>query len=81
MEVTILEKKDKSGLNAFSVQEDGKPKGMLVHGTPPSPLPAVGDKVTAYREATSNPNNPTYRWSQPAPPAPPARRGGPPRRN
>lgn len=73
VQVTLLERKEKTGPNAFSVQEDGKPKGMLVHGTPPSPLPVVGERVTVYREATSNSNNPTYRWSPPTPPSPPTR--------
>ena len=76
--MTLLERKEKSGPNAFSVQEAGKPKGMLVHGTPPTPLPAVGDTVKVYREPTSNPANPSYRWSPPAPPPPPSR--GPKRR-
>ena len=65
VEVTILEAILKTGPHAFRVQEDGKSKGMLNHGTPPNPLPEVGSKVRVYREPTSQPNNPTYRWSKP----------------
>nr|WP_238602735.1 type III-B CRISPR module RAMP protein Cmr6 [Fimbriiglobus ruber] len=75
VEVTILERMEKSGPNAFRVQEDGKQKGMVIHGTPPNPLPAIGDKVRVYREPTSSPQNPTYRWSAPAPSPPPTRPG------
>lgn len=63
--VTILEAMPKTGPHAFRVQEDGKSKGMLNHGAPPNPLPEVGSKVRVYREPTSPPNNPTYRWSKP----------------
>ena len=65
VEVKILAAMPKTGPHAFRVQEDFKSKGMLNHGTPPSPLPEIGSKVRVYREPTSPPNNPTYRWSKP----------------
>jgi CRISPR-associated protein Cmr6 len=81
VEVLLLERMEKSGPNAFRVQEEGKPKGMLVTGTPPNPLPEVGTKVRVYREVGSDPRSPRYRWDAPPPPPPPARKpGGPPRR-
>ncbi len=82
VEVTLLERMEKTGPNDFRVQEEGKAKGMLNHGTPPNPLPEVGAKVRVYREPTSQPSNPSYRWSPPAPPAPQQRggRSNPPRR-
>jgi len=66
VEVTLLERMEKTGPIAFRVQEEAKPRGMLNHGTPPDPLPEVGAKVWVYREPTSNPNSPNYRWSPPA---------------
>ncbi len=80
VEVTILEAKPKAGPNAFSVQETGKPKGMLVHGLALNPLPMGGDKIRVFRESTSNPTSPNYRWTLAAPLAPPPRgkpRSGP----
>ena len=65
VEVTILERLENSGPNAFRVQEEGRPRGMVVHGTPPNPLPGIGDKVHVYREASTNPRSPMYRWSPP----------------
>ena len=75
VEVILLERMEKAGPHAFRVEEEGKPRGMLNHGTPPDPLPEVGAKAWVYREPTSNPNSPYYRWSPPAPPAPPKRSG------
>ena len=49
-EVTILEAMLKTGPHAFRVQEDGKSKGMLNHGTPPNPLPEV---VTTLGRSTN----------------------------
>jgi len=72
VEVEILEQLPKAGPIAFRVLETGKEKkGILNHGTPPNPLPSVGDKVRVYREPTSSVANPTYRWSplQSQPPA------------
>ena len=66
VEVEILEPMPKTGPNAFRVQETGKEKkGILNHGTPPTPLPAAGDKVRVFRESTFSEQNPTYRWSKP----------------
>ncbi len=63
VQVVLLERLEKAGPNAFRVQEAGKPKGVLNHGTPPTPLPEIGAAVSVYNEPTSQPNNPTYRWS------------------
>lgn len=76
VEVVILEHLPNTKPSGCRVQEDGQPRGIVNHGTAPNPLPAVGERVTVYREATSNPNNPSYRWSPSTPP--PAR--GPKRR-
>src|SRR5262249_37130279 len=76
VEVVLLERMEKSGPNAFRVQEEGRPRGMLVAGIPPSPLPEVGSKVQVYREASSDPRSPRYRWDAPPLPPPPTRQGG-----
>ena len=55
VEVTLLERMEKTGPNAFRVQEEGCAKGMLNHGTPPNPLPEIGAKVLVYRESSSSP--------------------------
>jgi CRISPR-associated protein Csm4 len=69
VEVTLLERMEKTGSNAFRVQEEGCAKGMLNHGTPPDPLPAIGAKVVVYREPSSSPRSPNYRWTPPDAPA------------
>jgi hypothetical protein len=61
--VTLLERMEKTGPHAFRVEEAGKPKGVLNHGIPPSPLPEVGARVKVFVEPSSHPRNPTYRWS------------------
>jgi len=61
--VTLLERMEKTGPHAFRVQEADKPRGVLNHGTPPSPLPEAGATVKVFREPSSHPSNPTYRWS------------------
>ena len=75
VEVTLLERMEKSGPNSFRVQEEGKNKGMLSHGKAPDPLPEVGAVVTVYRVPTSSAMSPQYRWSPPEPPKPKAQRG------
>jgi CRISPR-associated protein Cmr6 len=64
--------------NAFWVQEEGKKRGLLKYGTPPTPLPAVDSEVEVYR-TNDNPNAPEYRWDKPLPPRDQPRSGGRPR--
>ncbi len=77
VEVTLLERMEKTGPHAFRVQEEGHPKGMLNHGTPPNPLPEIGAKVRVYREPTSSASSPNYRWTPPVTPARTQRFGKP----
>lgn len=70
VEVVLLEEKVLGGKTGFKVQEEGKPPGMLVHGTPPSTLPKVGDKAMVYWVSTSDAKSPIYRWTPPEAPAP-----------
>lgn len=66
VQVTVLEIKQVGNRHQLKVQEADKPKpGMLVDGTPPVPLPDVGQQVTVYRSTTSDINSPRYRWSLP----------------
>lgn len=70
VEVSILEIKQVGNRAQLKVQELGKEKpGMLIDGTPPATLPAVGETVTVYRSTTSNPSSPRYRWDLPKPPS------------
>src|SRR5262249_32567936 len=43
--VTVLERREAGGRVAFVVQEEGRPKGMLMYGKPPEQLPEVGAQV------------------------------------
>jgi CRISPR type III-B/RAMP module RAMP protein Cmr6 len=52
--------------NAFWVQEEGKKRGLLKYGTPPTPLPAEGSEIEVY-PTNNNPNAPEYRWDKPEP--------------
>ncbi|MCX8139300.1 MAG: type III-B CRISPR module RAMP protein Cmr6 [Gemmataceae bacterium] len=52
--------------NAFWVQEEGKKRGLLKYGTPPTPLPAEGSEIEVY-PTNNNPNSPEYRWDKPDP--------------
>lgn len=64
--VKVLEVKQVGNRHQMKVQEEGRPKpGMLIDGTPPDPLPKIGDEVTAYRSTTSDINSPRYRWTLP----------------
>ncbi|HEX5271229.1 MAG TPA: hypothetical protein VFW33_12100, partial [Gemmataceae bacterium] len=75
--VTVLERREGAGGRvSFIVQEQGRPKGVLMYGTQPAALPAVNDNIQVYRNNT-DPRTPQYRWDPPRPPDP-ARR--PPRR-
>ncbi|TVP94315.1 MAG: type III-B CRISPR module RAMP protein Cmr6 [Planctomycetaceae bacterium] len=68
VQVTVLEIKQVGNRQQLKVQEADKPKpGMLIDGTPPDPLPEVGQQVTAYRSTTSDINSPRYRWTLPEP--------------
>jgi CRISPR-associated protein Cmr6 len=63
--------------NAFWVQEEGRKRGLLKYGTPPTPLPAPDSEIEVYRTG-DNPQSPEYRWDKAEPP-PPARGKRPPR--
>lgn len=82
--VTIVAEHSKLGKNAFFVQEEGKPRGILSQGKAPDPLPAIGDSLTVFVNS-DDPRSPQYRWDKPAEQAQPSRdrgrpgRGGPSR--
>jgi len=67
--VTVLERREISGRVQFFVQEEGKPRGVLMYGVPPPPdkLPQVGDKIAVYRN-NQDVRSPQYRWDKPEPP-------------
>jgi hypothetical protein len=64
--VKVLERRDIGGKAQFFVQEEGKPRGVLAYGIPPSPdkLPQVGEEIAVYRN-NRDPRNPQYRWDKP----------------
>ena len=72
VKVKVIERRDSGGHPGFKVQEEGKPPGMLMYGTPPATLPQVGETATVFRN-NADPRSPQYRWDLPAPP----RTGGP----
>jgi CRISPR-associated protein Cmr6 len=74
--VKVLERREAGGKVSFVVQEEGRPKGMLMYGSPPATLPGVGDTIQVYRN-NADPRSPQYRWDPPPPPTP---AGPPPRR-
>lgn len=51
------------------VQEEGKPRGVLMYGVPPpaDKLPQVGDEIKVYRN-NQDTRSPQYRWDRPEPP-------------
>jgi CRISPR-associated protein Csm4 len=63
--VKVLERRDIGGNVQFFVQEEGKPRGVLAYGVPPSAdkLPQVGDILAVYRN-NRDPRNPQYRWDK-----------------
>lgn len=65
--VTIQERREIAGKVQFFVQEEGKPRGVLMYGVPPPPdkLPQVGDEIVVYRN-NQDARNPQYRWDKPA---------------
>jgi CRISPR type III-B/RAMP module RAMP protein Cmr6 len=61
--------------NAFWVQEEGKKRGLLKYGAPPTPLPDVDSEIEVYR-TNNNPNSPEYRWDVPPSSSGPGKPGG-----
>jgi CRISPR-associated protein Cmr6 len=62
--------------NAFFVQEEGRPRGLLSYGRPPAKLPQTGDTISVYLNS-DDPRSPQYRWDRPEDKGPPRdRRGG-----
>ncbi len=61
VEVLVLSERPKGG---FNVQEEGRPQGALNLGTPPDPLPQVGDRITVYVQDDAK--APVYQWDQPS---------------
>ena len=59
--------------NAFWVQEEGKRRGLLKYGTPPTPLPASDYKLKSIAPS-DNPQSPEYRWDKAEPPQPRGKR-------
>ena len=58
VQVKIVAARPKGG---FDVQEEGRPQGTLTVGTPPNPLPQIGDTVAA-KVHNDDPHRPQYRW-------------------
>lgn len=57
--VRILAERPRGG---YDVQEQGYPQGTLTVGTPPDPLPNVGETVDVFVH-NDDPNRPQYRWN------------------
>ncbi len=78
--VKVLERRQLGDKVQFFVQEEGKPRGVLMYGVPPPPdkLPQVGDEIAVYRN-NQDPRNPQYRWDRPQPPRDQSRGKPPPR--
>jgi CRISPR-associated protein Cmr6 len=57
--VKIVERRPKG----YDVQEEGRSQGTLTVGTPPTPLPKVGDEVDVVVH-NDDPKNPQYRWPE-----------------
>ncbi len=72
VQVTFLGPHEKVN-HFYWVQEQGKNRGLVKYGEPPTPLPAVGSIITVYPTNT-NPNSPEYRWDPPPPPSTPSAR-------
>lgn len=47
----------------FDVEEEGRPPGTLTLGTPPHPLPQIGD-IVEVEVHNDDPRRPQYRWSR-----------------
>jgi CRISPR-associated protein Cmr6 len=80
--VTVLGPHEKGGPGALFVKEEGRPRGLLNAGKPPTQLPAAGSTIDVYVNS-DDPRSPQYRWDLPAPPPGRGRRpgaGGPPPR-
>jgi CRISPR-associated protein Csm4 len=63
--VKVLGRREIAGKVQFFVQEEGKPRGVLAYGVPPSPdkLPQVGDEIVVYRN-NQDARSPQYRWDR-----------------
>lgn len=59
--VKIEAAREKGG---FVVQEEGRPKGVLLLGPAPAELPEVGALISAYIQ-DDDAQNPQYRWDSP----------------
>jgi len=59
--VKIEAPREKGGL---VVQEEGRPKGVLLLGPAPAELPEVGALITAFIQ-DDDAQNPQYRWDSP----------------
>ena len=73
--VKVLARHEKGPKGSFFVQEEGQPRGILGHGTPPAQLPEVGELIFVYINSL-DPRSPQYRWDPPPPPAVERGRGG-----
>ncbi len=73
--VTFLGPHDKLK-NAFWVQEEGKKRGLLKYGSPPTTLPAVGTVIEVYPTNSSS-TAPEYRWDKPTSSSQDGSKGGP----
>jgi CRISPR-associated protein Csm4 len=63
--VKVLERRQLGDKVQFFVQEEGKPRGVLMYGVPPPPdkLPQVGDEIVVYRN-NQDARSPQYRWDR-----------------
>jgi hypothetical protein len=78
VKVKVLEPREQGRKVYFLVQEEGKPRGVLAFGTPPTTLPEINQEIEVYRN-NNDPRSPQYRWDPPPPPSPPPgprKRGG-----
>lgn len=70
--VKVLAKHEAGGRSGFWVQEVGKPKGLLLYGTPPKSLPEIDAIIQVFRN-NNDLRNPQYRWDRPSDRPPPGR--------
>ena len=54
--------KEETIFSGFDVQEMGRPQGSLTLGTPPDPLPEIGDEVQVF--ILDDARRPQYRWDR-----------------